>query len=212
MFGEFKRCVNRWRFKRSIRRLRGQPFCLISNNCLGRRLYQILGRDYNTPFVGLFMMPECFTELVVHFEEYMSRDLQFVNESKYSNHNQQRKTGKRYPIGIIGNAEIHFLHYESEQEALEKWNRRKSRIDYKHLYYVMVANGPYDDAMLVQFAGTDAENKVCFSRDNELQLPTAVYVPSEDPDMGNLYSQYQRFVGYFDFADWMLSGKPSDRS
>jgi len=204
MFGKFKKRVNRWRFKRSIRRLRGQPFCLISNNCLGRRLYQILGRDYNTPFVGLFMMPECFTELVVHFEGYMSRELQFVDESKFHNVNQSRSAGKRYPIGIIGSAEIHFLHYESEQEALEKWNRRKSRIDTKNLYFLMVANGPYDEALLNRYAAVNFQNKVCFHREFDKQLPTGIYVPSDDPNMGNLYSQYQRFVGYFDFADWML--------
>ncbi|MDG1302368.1 MAG: DUF1919 domain-containing protein [Opitutae bacterium] len=204
MLNKLRRRVNRWRFKRSIRRLRRSEFCLISNNCLGRRLYQILGRDYNTPFVGLFMMPGCFTELVVNFEEYMSREIQFVDESKYPSHNQQRSTGKRYPIGLIGHAEIHFLHYESESEALEKWNRRKSRIDYQHLYYVMVANGPYDEAMLAKFVGADARNKVCFHREGSRSLPAGAYVPSEDPNMGNLYSQYQRFVGYFDFADWML--------
>jgi uncharacterized protein (DUF1919 family) len=204
MFSKFKRRVNRWRFKRSITRLHGQPFCLISNNCLGRRLYQILGRDYNTPFIGLFMMPYCFTELVIHFEEYMSRELRFVAESKYKSLNQSREDGGRYPIGIIGGAEIHFLHYKSEQEALEKWNRRKARIDMDNLYYLMIANGPYDDAMLERYACEYARNKVFFHRERSRQLPTGVYIPSDAPNMGNLYSQYQRFVGYFDFSDWML--------
>jgi uncharacterized protein (DUF1919 family) len=207
MLKKLKRRINRWRFKRSIKRLRKAKFCLISNNCLGRRLYQILGRDYNTPFVGLFMMPECFTELVTNFEEYMKQDIRFVNESRYPVHNQQRKTGERYPIGMIGTAEIHFLHYQNEQEAKEKWDRRKSRIDMNHLYYVMVANGPYDEAMLKQYAGSNPTNKVCFLREKDLKLPTAVYIPSKEPEMGNLYSQYQRFVGWFDFADWILGAK-----
>jgi uncharacterized protein (DUF1919 family) len=200
MFNKLKRRINRWRFKRAIKQLRNTEFCLISNNCLGRRLYQILGRDYNTPFVGLFMMPACFTELVTHFEGYMRQELRFVNESKYPAHNRQRNASEPYPIGILGNAEIHFLHYKSEKEALEKWNRRKRRIDYKHLYYVTVANGLYDEAMLTKFAGSDASNKVCFHRQKDVQLPTGVYIPSEDPEMGNLYSQYQRFVGHFNFT------------
>jgi uncharacterized protein (DUF1919 family) len=204
MLKKLKRQINRWRFQRSITRLRKTQFCLVSNNCLGRRLYQILGRDYNTPFVGLFMMPECFTELVVNFKDYMSREIQFVNESKYPTHNQQRNSGRHYPIGRLGNTEIHFLHYKSEQEALEKWNRRKRRIDYDHLYYVMVANGPYNEAMLTNFAGPNPNNKVCFHRQQGNQLPTGIYIPSENPEMGNLYSQYQRFVGYFNFADWIL--------
>lgn len=204
MLGKFKRRVNRWRFKRSIRRLHQQPFCLISNNCLGRRLYQILGRDYNTPFVGLFMMPECFTELVIHFEEYMSRDLRFVKVSKHKILNEHRESGSRYPIGIIGGAEIHFLHYESEQEALEKWNRRKARIDMHNLYFLMVSNGPYDETLLRRYTSKNAQDKVFFHQERKRQLPSGVYIPSDMPNMGNLYSQYQRFVGHFDFADWML--------
>lgn len=204
MLSKLKRRVNRWRFKRSIRRLRSQPFCLISNNCLGRRLYQVLGRDYNTPFVGLFLMPACFTELVENFEDYMSRDLRFIDTSKYESLNASRENRNCYPIGVLGGAEIHFLHYESEEEALEKWNRRKARIDYQNLYFVMVANGPYDEALLERYAGEGCSRKVCFHREREKQLPTGVYIPSKESNMGNLYSQYQRFVGYFDFADWML--------
>ena len=211
MFVKFKRRVNRWRFKRSIKRLRQQPFCMISNNCLGRRLYQILDRDYNTPFVGLFMMPECFTELVIHFEEYMSRELRFVEVSKHKALNETRESGDRYPIGIIGGAEIHFLHYESEQEALEKWNRRKARIDMDNLYFLMVANGPYDEALLKQYASEYGQHKVFFHREQGRHLSAGFYIPSDAQNMGNLYSQYQRFVGYFDFADWILTGEPLDR-
>jgi len=68
----------------------------------------------------------------------------------------------------------------------------------------MVANGPYDEALLNRYAAVNFQNKVCFHREFDKQLPTGIYVPSDDPNMGNLYSQYQRFVGYFDFADWML--------
>ena len=134
----------------------------------------------------------------------MSRELQFVDESKFHNVNKSRSAGKRYPIGIIGSAEIHFLHYESEQEALAKWNRRKARIDMDNLYFLMVANGPYDETLLRRYASKNAQDKVFFHQERERQLPSGVYIPSDAPNMGNLYSQYQRFVGYFDFADWML--------
>lgn len=34
----------------------------------------------------------------------------------------------RYPIGRIKDVDIHFLHYENEEEAYEKWNKRKERM------------------------------------------------------------------------------------
>ena len=38
------------------------------------------------------------------------------------------------PIGILGDIEIVFLHYNSEEEAMEKWNRRKQRIHWDNLF------------------------------------------------------------------------------
>ena len=38
------------------------------------------------------------------------------------------------PIGILGDIEIVFLHYKSEKEAMEKWNRRKQRIHWDNLF------------------------------------------------------------------------------
>jgi hypothetical protein len=37
-----------------------------------------------------------------------------------------------------------------------------------------------------------------------LNMPACVYIPSEVEDMENLYSLHQRFVGRFDFSDWIL--------
>lgn len=40
------------------------------------------------------------------------------------------------PIGLIDDVEVVFLHYKTFDEAVEKWNRRKSRINWDNLYNV----------------------------------------------------------------------------
>ena len=41
-----------------------------------------------------------------------------------------------YPIGKLGNdVEIHFLHYKSETEAQEKWNRRLKRMNFNNILF-----------------------------------------------------------------------------
>lgn len=35
-------------------------------------------------------------------------------------------TFNTYPIALLGDVEIHFLHYDNETVAKEKWERRES--------------------------------------------------------------------------------------
>lgn len=46
--------------------------------------------------------------------------MEFIQESIYP------KTKKHwYPIGKLDDIEVHFSHYDSQEEAMEKWTRRK---------------------------------------------------------------------------------------
>ena len=78
---KIQRKINQFKFKRSIRKLKDTEFCIVSSTCVGSRIYQILGRQYNTPFVGLRIQPPCFAKLVADFETYMAKDLTFAPNS-----------------------------------------------------------------------------------------------------------------------------------
>ena len=190
-----------------MKKLRNTEFCIVANNCLGSRFYKILEREYNTPFVGLFIMPECFAKLVTDFDAYMAKEIVFIDKSKYPPHDEPGRGADQYPLGLLGDLELHFVHYKTAEDAVEKWQRRKARMDLDNLSYIMIANGPCDEPVMTQFTGANPSNKVCFHRRAELKMPACVYIPSEIEDMGNLYSQYQRFVGRFDFADWIMGNR-----
>jgi uncharacterized protein (DUF1919 family) len=102
--------------------LKNKEFILVSNNCWGYQLYSQLNRTYNTPFVGLFLYPDCYIKLLNDFENNLLTPLTFIEKSKYS----QEKLN--YPIGTINDIEIHFMHYKSEEEAIGKWQRRVQRL------------------------------------------------------------------------------------
>ena len=52
-------------------------------------------------------------------------------------HNYKKLLGHEhfgeYPIGVLDDIEICFMHYKTEKEALEKWTRRCSRITWDNL-------------------------------------------------------------------------------
>ncbi|MBV5343128.1 DUF1919 domain-containing protein, partial [bacterium] len=77
----------------------------------------------------------CYIEFLEDFNELIEVDLKFIQKSKYKISNEYRATNKHYyPIGVLNNVEIHFLHYKSEIEALDKWNYRKARINKKNMF------------------------------------------------------------------------------
>lgn len=204
MLNRIKRRINRWKFKYSIGKLKNTKFCIIANNCLGSRIYQTLGRQYNTPFVGLLIRPPCFAKLAANFETYMAKELRFTKESKYPHHRNARRTNKPCPIGQLGDIEIQFIHYSSEEEAAKKWHRRKARIDYTTLHYILVIDSVCAPEVITAYTQSNTQNKVCFHIQKDLDIPTGVYIPSKKTHIGNLHSQYHRLVGHFDFAIWIL--------
>ena len=95
-------------------------FAIISNNCWGGGWYRQHGRRYNTPFIGLFLFAADYIQLMENFFGYIDLPLKIAPSSRYG------KFG--YPVGLLGDLEIHFLHYNSWEESYEKWTRRVKRL------------------------------------------------------------------------------------
>ena len=121
--------------------LKNKDFSIISNNCWGGGVYEDLNIPYKTPFVGLFIMAPDYIKLLKNLKYYISLPLTFVEESKYERINIERE-GQHgfYPIGKLEDIEIFFMHYASKEEALEKWERRKARINWNNLYIKLCDN------------------------------------------------------------------------
>ena len=68
----------------------------------------------------------------------MNQELKFIDisKSKYIRDVKSRKDRRDDdPVGILEDIELHFLHYNSEIEAKNKWNRRKKRINYSNILF-----------------------------------------------------------------------------
>ncbi len=195
------------------KRLKGVPFAIISNNCWGHELYKSTHREYNTPFIGLFMFPECYLTLLKNFDKSINTELKFSSQSKYFN------TRKHYPIGILGdNIEIHFLHYKTQEEANEKWNRRCDRLrkalkNNTPLYIKLCDNDGCTTDQLVQFHALDFAHKISiglqrFPSEQHFYVPDLINKQkSRLVDGAKLFNKRYR---YFDITQWILNDKLSN--
>ena len=189
-------------------RLNERPFVIISNNCWGYELYNALGRKYNTPFVGLFLFPECYIQFLENFETCINSEMKFSTGSKYMS------TNPNYPIGLLcGHIEIHFLHYTSEDEAISKWNRRIRR-----LKKAIEANEPFfvkfcdrdgcEKDHIERFHSTFFQNKISIGI-NKFEALNHLYQPRlKDPQGGSVMNGlklYRKRYHYFDISDWIIN-------
>ena len=133
----------------------------------------------------------------------MRQPLRFEKRSKYEAYNSSQESGTPYPLGLLDDVEIHFLHYQNEEIAALKWAERSTRLDTERLYFIMVADENTCPKTIHKFIQTADAPHVCFHNKNEIHLPGTIYLPPVNGKMGNLYSKYERFVGHFDFTAWI---------
>lgn len=171
--------------------------CIVSNNCYGIDYYKRLNIQYNTPFVGLYIFPDCYITLLEKMDYYMSLlpvPIPMKNSKYYSNIKEMPK----YPIAILEDVEIHFLHYKNEKEAIEKWERRKKRmIPFPKCFFKMCDREGYLGKHGKRFLELSYNKKVLFiTKSNRYDLPyckTIIELPDDSkccPTGTNLERRY----------------------
>ncbi|HWN95234.1 MAG TPA: DUF1919 domain-containing protein [Methylomirabilota bacterium] len=187
-------------------RVTNRDFTIISNDCFGGMAYEELGMRYDSPFVGMFLVPEDYMQLLRGLRRYCEEPIQFKAASRHSAINEWREViRKQYPIGVLGGeVEIHFLHYAARDEAEAKWTRRAQRIHWDNL---LVKICWHDDARMESWLGEF--DGMPFSR--KLGL-----VPHELPGLRSSVAlrgyttdgtaQYWIAHRHFDVAAWLNRG------
>lgn len=193
--------------EKEINRLQNKNFVLISNNCFGGEAYQWLNLPYNTPFIGLFLYGGCYLKLLQNFDFYLNQDLVFISKSKY------KDTIQTYPIALLHDVELHFLHFKSEDEVLDKWHRRLERLkkhaSYDNFFFQISDDDLISEKTIEDFHKLDFKNKLSFGTFDIKGLTNQQHV--------NLYKQYNQHKRrvpngkklfeisflYIDFVKWV---------
>ena len=183
-----------------------KKFTIISNNCWAGGVYEDLQLPYQTPTVGLFFYAPCYIKFVRDLKQYMELDFTFFkDESMYSEANTFRKDRNwYYPIGVLGDIEIHFMHYKTEEECISKWNRRKTRINWDQLYVKMCDRDLCNSEIRDQFLALPFPKKVFFGSQS-LKKIDYIYLESYSgqPFVGSLYEEPWNYRKYFNLVKWL---------
>lgn len=134
---------------------------LISQNCVGGVIYHDAKQKFLSPTVNLYILPKDFIKFVNNLDYYLSLT-------------PKVEMGKDYPIGTLGDIKINFMHYSSPQEALEKWEERKQRINFDKIFVLMVERDGFDDEDFNDFLKLKYP-KILFTRNKKYICDDSLY-------------------------------------
>lgn len=115
-----------------------QDISFISQNCIGGIIYHDMGQKFLTPTINLYFMANDFVKFVQNLEYYLNQELKM-------------KTGTEVVTGVLDDIELYFLHYHTNEEAYEKWNERKQRINMNKIFVIQTDRDGFDDNTFEEF-------------------------------------------------------------
>jgi uncharacterized protein (DUF1919 family) len=185
------------------RKLKNRDFSIFAINCWGGVLYNIVNQKFMSPTINArFDSTYDYIKFLKNARYYLSQPINFLDETEYN-----------FPVGMIGDIKILFVHYHSNEEAELKWEERKKRINWDNLY--IMAHDYVDDntclshAELLELASVKAKNIVVFTSKHYDDIPYCFYVGRKGiMELMNtsMITGLRKFETKFDYISWLNAG------
>jgi uncharacterized protein (DUF1919 family) len=188
-------------------KLKNKNFSIIGNNCVTGGIYHKFKMEFSSPTIWSSFYPEEYIKFLEKLEWYIKQPLEFTSTTKHPSAQRKMELTKRnYPIGVLGkDVEIHFVHYHTEQEALEKWTRRAKRINLNNLFIIFSDEGQeFKEELLERFEKLPFAHKVFLSSKPRSDYKSVVYVKdyAKAPCVCDS-TRNRKYEKYFDLVKWL---------
>ena len=115
-----------------------------------------------------------------------------------------------YPAGRLGDITVHFVHYKTFEEGVQKWEERKRRINWDNLFLVATEKDNCSYETIRRFDQLPYEHKVIFTHTEYLEFASACYIKGfeEKEELGVLtfYKNQllkRRYLDDFDYVTFL---------
>lgn len=181
------------KFKRLF--LKNSDFSVVCNNCVGAMVTHDFRQPLNSPTVNLFIPFPDYVTFLENMRFYLQQEIIDI-------------TGRSpYPIGeISGGVKIHFLHYNTFEEARSAWMRRRGRIDFNNLYVVLVERDGCTHNDLLRFDRLPFKHKVAIVHKPYTDIKNKFYFKGyENDNQVGLITDWKNKLGkrIYDKFDWV---------
>lgn len=186
--------------KRKRKRLDNLNFSIIASNCVGTIIYHDLDLPFLSPTINLTIEMYDFIRFAENLKWYMEQEIVEV------------KGEKGCPAGMLGDVKINFVHYDTFEEGVRKWEERKERINWDNLLLIGSERDGCSYETLERFDRLPYENKVILTRVRYPEISSAYCIEGfeEKEELGmvlNYKKQFfrRRYLDDFDYVAFINS-------
>lgn len=187
------------------KRLKNKNFTILAPTCIAGVMYHELGQKFLSPTINLWMYDKDFLKFIHNLKDYLSYDLRFADGIDDT------------PTAYLNDILIHFNHYHSNEEAKQKWDERKNRINYDNLFIIMADQpdgGVITHEDMLSLKDIPCKGKVVLSVKDYDDIDYIVHLPKDpEKDCVNMYMfdkspilKRFRWEREWDYVSWLNSG------
>lgn len=114
--------INLWRMYKCKTGLR-HNITIFASNCMGGLLYHDYGRKFLSPTVNTRFDTPDFIRFICNVDYYLAQKLRFLDDAS-----------EPFPVAMLDDVKIYFVHYHTNEEAEKKWIERTKRIDWNNVF------------------------------------------------------------------------------
>ena len=158
---------------------------IISNTCLAGRIYKELGLKMLTPTINAGCLSDRdYLQFMKNLKNYAKGEMKPLREKEvYYNPNTYNREFFMASGVLCEECKWLFPH-DDIQVAIDNWNRRKCRINYRNISYLMIISS---DEGAREFDKFDVERKIGFYY-KDLGLKNVIYTPDwNNPEIRRKY-------------------------
>ena len=186
--------------KRKRKRLDNLNFSIIASNCVGTIIYHDLDLPFLSPTINLTIEMDDFIRFAENLKWYMEQEI------------VELKGEKGCPAGMLGDVKINFVHYDTFEEGVRKWEERKERINWDNLLLIGSERDGCSYETLERFDRLPFENNVILTRVRYPEISSAYCIEGfeEKEELGmvlNYKKQFfrRRYLDDFDYVAFINS-------
>ncbi len=175
-------------------------FTIFSNNCLGGVFYSDAGWQFTSPLINTAMDGDDFLKFISNPKHYLTHNMEFFCWP-----------GRNFPIAKIDDIEVNFVHYKTQQECIEKWQKRAERIVWDNIFVIATNHdGMCHEDCMERFDKLPYKNKIMFVSKEYPQYDWAIPIKQFiNRYQCRITTSYADFKGHryyetaFDIAEWI---------
>lgn len=173
------------------KRLKTREFSIICSNCIAGHMYHRLGVQFQSPTINQFMNDRDFFKFITNLEYYLGLEL------------KENGNDGSVPLGMLGDIPIRFVHYKSADEAIQAWNRRKARINFDRLYFILfdTIDGEISRDDILRFGEIPCANRIVLSKNEYPDIDYVRTIPMRPGDSNKHYMS-KNIIGKRRYEEW----------